>query len=121
MDCENFEALSRLNESPGTEAGNPRNCNAAKILLWQDPLAGLFDYEISALELTSHYARWAAHYEAAAAGKDPYGLFAFSARTARVLELKAELGKKTRAAYKAGDRAALKNTAEKTIPDRLLA
>ncbi|MDR0641809.1 MAG: beta-N-acetylhexosaminidase [Treponema sp.] len=119
MDCENFEALSRLNEIPGTEAGNPRNCNAAKILLWQDPLAGLFDYEISALELTSHYARWAEHYEAAAAGKDPYGLFAFSARTARVLELKAELGKKTRAAYQAGDRAALKNTAEKTIPELL--
>jgi hypothetical protein len=119
MDCENFEALSRLNEIPGTETGNPKNFNAAKALIWQDPLAGLFDYAIKDLELTGHYAGWAAYYEEAAGKKDPYGLFAFSARIARVLELKAELGKKIYSAYKAGDRAALKNLAEKTIPELL--
>ncbi|MDR2629827.1 MAG: beta-N-acetylhexosaminidase [Spirochaetaceae bacterium] len=117
MDSENFEALSRLNEIPGTEAGNPKNFNAAKILIWQDPLAGLFDYPIKDLELTGHYARWAAYYEEAAKNRDPYGLFAFSGRIARVLELKAELGKKITAAYKAGDKAALGNLAEKTIPE----
>ncbi|MDR2759552.1 MAG: beta-N-acetylhexosaminidase [Spirochaetaceae bacterium] len=116
MDCENLEALSRLNEIPGTEEGNPQNFNAAKILIWQDPLAGLFDYEIREVELTGHYAGWAAYYEEAAGGKDPYGLFAFSARIARVLELKADLGKKITAAYKAGDKSALRFLAETAIP-----
>jgi hypothetical protein len=117
MDCENFEALSRLNDIPGTGEGNPKNFNAAKVLLWQDPLAGLFDYEIKELDLAGHYAKWAVCYETAAAGKDPYGLFAFSARITRALELKADLGKNIRTAYKAGDRATMKTLAENTIPD----
>lgn len=117
MDGENFEALSRLNDIPGITGGNPQNFNAAKILIWQDPLAGLFDYEIRNLEPAGHYARWAAYYEAAAGERDPYGLFAFSARIARVLELKAELGKKIRAAYRAGDRTGLGLLAETTIPE----
>ncbi|MDR3145334.1 MAG: beta-N-acetylhexosaminidase [Treponema sp.] len=117
MDCENFEAISRLNEIPGTEGGNPKNVNAAKTLIWQDPLAGLFDYDIKDLEPAGYYARWAAYYQDAAEKQDPYGLFAFSARIARVLELKAELGKKIRAAYKGGDKTALGVLAGTTIPE----
>jgi hypothetical protein len=117
MDCESFEAVSRLNETPGTEEGNPRNFNPAKTLVWQDPLAGLFDYAIRGLELSEHYARWAAYYEGAEKKSDPYGLFAFSARIARVLELKAELGNAITDAYRAGDKPRLREIVERTIPE----
>jgi hypothetical protein len=117
MDCESLEEISRLNEIPGTEKGNPKNCNAAKILMWQDPLAGLFDYAIKDLDLSSHYAKEAAFFEKASRGKDPYGLFRFSALTAGVLEIKAEIGCRITAAYKGRDRKLLTEIAQKTIPE----
>jgi hypothetical protein len=117
MDCECFEKISRLNEIPGTQKGNPENFNAAKVLMWQDPLAGLFDYWIKKLDLSSYYTREAVFFERASRAGDPYGLFAFSALTARVLELKADLGCKITAAYKAGGKDFLKQIAGKTIPE----
>jgi hypothetical protein len=117
MDGESFEEISRLNEVPGVEKGNPKNFNAAKILMWQDPLAGLFDYGINGLDLASHYSKEAELFEKAAAENDPYGLFKFSALTARALELKADLGGTITAVYKAGDKNRLKEIAEKIIPE----
>jgi hypothetical protein len=117
MDCKNFEEISCLNEVPGTEKGNPKNFNAAKVLLWQDPLAGLFDYDIKGLGLASHYAKEAVFFEKALEGKDPYGLFKFSALIARALEIKAEIGCRITAAYKAGDKTGLNEIAKKIIPD----
>jgi hypothetical protein len=117
MDCGSFEEISRLNEIPGVEKGNPKNFNAAKVLMWQDPLAGLFDYAIKELDLSAHYAKEAAFFEKASAGKDPYGLFTFSALTARVLEIKAGIGCVITAFYKAGDKKHLKEIADTIIPE----
>jgi hypothetical protein len=117
MDCESFEEITYLNEVPGIEKGNPRDVNAAKILMWQDPLAGLFDYYVKDIDLSSHYTKEAAFFENASKGKDPYGLFKFSALIARTLEIKAGIGCTITAAYKAGDKKRLTEIAEKTIPE----
>ncbi|MDR2617546.1 MAG: hypothetical protein LBC62_01635, partial [Treponema sp.] len=109
--------ISCLNEIPGTEKGNPKNWNAAKILMWQDPLAGLFDYAVKGIDLSSHYAKEAAFFEKVPEAKDPYGLFKFSALIARALELKAGIGCAVTAAYKAGDKKRLTEIVEKTIPE----
>jgi hypothetical protein len=117
MDCESFEEITYLNEVPGTEKGNPGNVNAAKIFMWQDPLAGLFDYAVKDIDLSSHYAKEAVFFEKALEAKDPYGLFKFSALVARALELKAGIGCAVTAAYKEKDKKRLTEIVEKTIPE----
>ena len=68
--------------------------------------------------MTGHYAKWAVYYENAANESDgsAYGLMEFSAKTARVLEIKADLGKIIKAAYDGGDREKIRDIIKTTLP-----
>ena len=85
-------------------------CNAEKYFLYNDYFCGIFDGLLEGGE--------AAHYRAVSeklkAGK--YGKFSYIFKTVRalcdVLELKADMGARTRALYRGGDKAALKKLAE---------
>lgn len=110
-------ALSRFQR---TAAVQPNLCdvNAAKFLLYQDPLLGLFDADIPAWGFAEQYAALQQEYENArrhAAG--PYALLMeFYTALARALAYKAELGVEIRKAYREGETGTLREIADETIP-----
>lgn len=101
---------------------NCENTNTfEKMALYQDCLCGMHDAyirEASKLcDLTAHYTGLAERFEALAARKDSNtDINAFYAALCRTLALKWNLGVRATDAYKAGDKAALKDIAHKTIP-----
>ncbi len=102
---------------------NARNENTfAKYAMYSDPLCGMYDAHLreagEKFDLTCHYATLAEKFEALAAreGKNDY-LNEFYAALCRVLELKWNLGNRLIDAYKADDKAELRNIANNVIPE----
>jgi len=98
-----IDALSTL-EKP--EAGAP---NPSKWLLWEDPMLGLWQPLLDGHSFAAEYAALADELEAAATHGGLLGHhLRFPAQIARVLTAKCDLPTRIRAAYAAGDRAALR-------------
>lgn len=105
-----YEAMLLL-DLPGTPNESEQVVNAEKYLLYNDPFFGEFDSTLrpgdaaSFAACSEKLARWENH--------PAYGhLFKTQRALCRVLELKCDLGVRTRAAYQKGDRAALLTIAE---------
>lgn len=98
-----WEAFMLL-DLPGSP--NREVVNSEKYLLYNDPFQGLLDSTLSGGE-GERFARCAAALEAAPSAGRWSGLFRTQRALCRVLEVKAELGVRTRAAYRSGDRGAL--------------
>ncbi len=95
-----------LLDLPGSPNDREGVVNSEKYLLYNDPLQGLLDSTLSGGE-GERFARCARALEAAPeTGRWDY-LFRTQRALCRVLEVKAELGLRTRAAYRSGDRGAL--------------
>ena len=95
-----------LLDLPGSPNDQKGVVNSEKYLLYNDPLQGLLDSTLSGGE-GERFARCARALEAAPeTGRWDY-LFRTQRALCRVLEVKAELGLRTRAAYHSGDRGAL--------------
>ena len=105
---EDFDAMMAL-ELPNMVAGNtPKSpSNPSKVMLFSDPLFGFIDVTVKdgvAPEFAAHreklneYAKNSSHFGY---------IFDTNAKLCDVLEIKYDLGVRTRRAYKAGDRAAL--------------
>ncbi|MDD3410764.1 MAG: beta-N-acetylhexosaminidase [Eubacteriales bacterium] len=106
---EDFWDLRLLDETPGVGQDNLQQCNPSKYLLYQDALLGLFDRHAEGLELDAWYAGLAARLRQAKERNPKYhALFAYYEALADALSLKAELGLRVTAAYRAGDREALR-------------
>ncbi len=117
-DLDQVLELNQFDEVPGTAAGNPLNFNASKILMWQDPLCGLFDKDIEGQPLNRHYARLATTFAGYAKNaSDMAEAFDFYAKLARVLAIKAELGLQLKAAYDRGDKTELERFAQAVLPE----
>ena len=115
---EAFMDMSAIDEIPGCKPGNPENCNASKFLMWQDTLLGLFDKNISGLELSQHYEKLEKRMGKHAAANGEFGfVFEFLRRVCAVLSIKAELGLKTTGAYRNGDTGALGAIASSELPE----
>lgn len=81
--------LSRFNTVPGMKATDLRPVNAAKFLLYQDPMVQLFAKDTEGLAMADHYQALAREYAGYAAQGGLYGqLMDFYARLARVLASK---------------------------------
>lgn len=93
-----------LLDLPGSGNDNGSS-NPDKYLLYNDPFTGLFDSTLSGGEAAA-YGKLAGELAAVDAGEHRLR-FRTLAALCRVLEQKADLGQRTRAAYAAGDRAAL--------------
>ncbi len=92
--------------------------NAAKYLLWQDPLLGLFDKHIEGIATENHYRKLAEKYETLASKDASHErLFATLARLGRVLQLKADLGVRIREAYLNNQLAELRRIAIEELPE----
>lgn len=104
---EPFLRLSEFNRVPGMRETSLRPVNAAKFLLYQDPLVQLFAKDTEGLPMARHYAGLAADYEAYAAEGGPYkDLMAFYASLARLLALKCGWHENIARLVLAGDREA---------------
>ncbi len=79
----------------------------SKTMLYSDPFLGFFDYTVTD-GVGQIYTKHAESLSAVAKKTRKYGyVFNTLAALCRIMEIKYELGTKTRAAYKAGDKAAL--------------
>lgn len=114
-----FENLERLDRTPDTvDAPDPSNFNSAKYLMWQDILTGLCDKNIEGVELDAHYARLAEDLKPAIGRNGNFNaMFEFNYHVANVLAKKSQMGLRLTAAYKAGDKNALKAFATEELPD----
>lgn len=107
--------LDRFDAVEGTLPHNQGQDNPSKYLLYQDPMAGLFDAQIKGCGLAGHYRMLAD----SLAGIDDRGqlpLFAYYHTLAQVLTDKAELGLWIREAYLQKNREELRKIAETVIP-----
>jgi hypothetical protein len=116
---EDFEALELFDKNPLTESIENRAAyNPSKYLMWQDILTGLCDKNIEGYDLDAHYEKLAEALKPAIDRNGRFGgIFEFSYHAATVLAKKSQMGLRLTAAYKAGDRAVLKNFAEMELPD----
>lgn len=103
-----FDTLALPDVIPGETTGAPNPCKA---LLYNDPFLGILDVAAASVPEIP-YAAYAAQLAAAKARAGEYAyMFDSQEKLCRVLEKKAYLGIRTRAAYKRGDKAELKRVA----------
>ena len=81
-----FLRLGAFNHAPGMQSGALRPVNAAKFLLYQDPLVQLYEEDLRGLALAEHYCALEQEYAGYAAQAGEYApLFEFYCALARVL------------------------------------
>ena len=112
-DAQAFWDLTRFNRIGGMCSAEYRPVNAAKMLLYQDPLVQLFAADLDGLALSAHYAALAPLYEAyAAAGGELAPLWRFYALLADALAKKCVWHEQAARAVAAQDRALAAKLAE---------
>ncbi|MCL2517657.1 MAG: beta-N-acetylhexosaminidase [Oscillospiraceae bacterium] len=115
---DDFVAVKYLDEVPGVPENNPSNANPSKYLVWQDILAGMFDYHIKDLPLEKHYARLKETFKQAKNRNGEFNMiFEYAQALCEVLEIKSELGLKITQSYKDGDKVSLEGYAKETLPE----
>jgi hypothetical protein len=107
-------SASALDRLPGVES---RPINPSKVLLYEDPLLGMWEPQYPMEGLPAHYAELASRLEKAAARGGTDGRLAFPALIARVLSVKTALRPKLVAAYRSGDKAGLCRIAASDLPE----
>ena len=99
-----FMLLNELDETPGVMENNINTSATSKILLWQDPLLGLFDQTVADHGIEEHYQELTVKLkERTGSNPDLNTIFDFYQQVAEVLSLKAEIGIHLKEAYDAGD------------------
>lgn len=107
--------LDEPNQMPGIDLYNDM-VNPSKYLLYNDPMGGLMDAHLDEKTVPAFVA--AAEKLEPLASHPIHGyIYDTLAKLCRVLELKGDMSVKLREAYKAGDKAALAEMADKTIPE----
>ncbi len=96
--------------------GDPDINNPVKYAMYNDPFLGLLDYHLP--EGRGEYFTQIKEELKPLAKDEEYGyLFDTLVKTCEVMELKYDLGARTRKAYRAGDRAALKHLGSEIYPE----
>lgn len=115
-----FLALNELDETPGVMENNINTSATSKILLWQDPLLGLFDKTVEGLGLGGHYEKVAVKLADVLKKeqRDLDAILDFYQHLAHTLSMKAEFGICLKKAYDEKDEQALQ--AELAKAERLL-
>lgn len=105
---DDFYQLNEIDETPGVMKDNLNTSATSKILLWQDPLLGLFDKTVEGLELDAHYRELAGRLEKMRDQDKAFPkIFNFYYQLTDTLADKAEFGLKLKAAYDKQDKEAL--------------
>ncbi len=118
---EDFEKLELLDLSDWVKAQKPDDpsaYNTSKTMMWQDILTGLLDKNYEDAKLDAHYTALAPELKGAIGRNGQFdGLFRVSYLAAHVLSMKAEMGLRLTAAYRAGDKDALARMANEELPE----
>lgn len=86
-----------------------------KVLFWQDPLSGLYDYDLYRRPMSEHYKRAYERYKNYSGGRWDY-IYKHVATTLGLLAVKCEIAEKIAPAYKQGDRATLTYIKDELLP-----
>ncbi len=116
-----FEKLELLDLTPFTQKMKPEDpsaYNTSKTMMWQDILTGLLDKNYEEANHTPHYKELTPKLKAAIGQNGNLdGIFTLSYHVSNVLELKADMGIRLTAAYRAGDRDTLARIASEELPE----
>lgn len=111
-----FMLLNQFDETPGVVKNNINTSAGSKILLWQDPLLGLFDANISGLSIEKHYRQLAENMaKLAHPNPDLTSIFEFYQQLAETLSIKAEIGLHLKKAYDSDDKELLQKSLDQAI------
>lgn len=112
MDFDRFCALEKPDAVYASSDNEPNYDDPSKVMLFTDPFCGIFDLRVKEGVAPVYYARLAD--DLAGGENHPKWGYIFKNIRAlcRVLEIKFDLGVKTRKAYRAGDKVTLKNLAK---------
>lgn len=110
--------LDRMDATPGTAPDNRRAANTSKMMLYQDPLLGLFDAQTGHLHLDRWYHDLTEDLEQTLPQiPEAFApLFRYYYQLASLLSRKSTLGQNITAAYLAGNREAVRRLSEETLP-----
>lgn len=104
-DARAFLRLSAFNTVPGMRHGEMRPVNAAKFMLYQDPLVQLFERDTQGCEMAKHYAMLETEYAGYAESGDEYApLYRFYEQLAGVLKHKCAWHENIGTAVRGGNR-----------------
>lgn len=111
-DAKAFVDLTRFNKLPGVSDWSVRPVNAAKFLLYQDPIVPLYDDDLKGVDTESHYAALEADYARYREENPAFDrLFGFYEQLARALKVKCGFHRKAGTAVRAQDRKGAKECA----------
>ena len=100
-----FRDLTRFNQLPGINDGSVQPVNAAKFLLYQDPIVPLYDDDLKGVDTQNHYAQLELDYRRHQQENPEYEvLFGFYAQLARTLKYKCAFHLRAGAAVRTGNR-----------------
>ena len=116
-DFENLELLDLTPFTKRMKADDPSAYNTSKTMMWQDILTGLLDKNYEEADHTPHYKELTPKLQAAIGRNGALdGIFELSYRVSGVLELKADMGVRLTAAYRAKDTETLARIANEELP-----
>ena len=102
-----FEDLTRFNKLPGINDWSVRPVNAAKFLLYQDPIVPLYDDDLKGVDTEGHYAALEADYAKYKEENPEFDLLlGFYHQLARALKVKCAFHLRAGKAIRANDRTA---------------
>jgi hypothetical protein len=117
-DFENLQLLDMNDWVKSLDHPKKHHCNTSKIMMWQDILTGLADKNYENANLNAHYEALTPVLESAVGRNGRFdSLFAYSALVSHTLAVKSEMGLRLTAAYRAGDKEALKRFVEVELPE----
>ena len=117
-DFENLQLLDLTDWIKSLDHDKKHHCNTSKIMMWQDILTGLVDKNYENANLDAHYTALTPVLQSAVGRNGRFdSLFAYSALVSHTLSVKSEMGLRLTAAYRAGDREALKRFVEVELPE----
>lgn len=112
-DAQAFLDLTRFNRLTGVKDWSLRPVNAAKFLLYQDPLVPLFEADLAGVDMAADYERLAADYRKYRTENPEFDLLmGFYVRLAEALAVKCRFHQLAGPAVRAGDRTAAAQCAE---------
>lgn len=118
-DARAFLELTRFNQLPGVKDWSLRPVNAAKFLLYQDPLVPLYESDLAGVDMAEHYRLLAVDYRRYQQKNPGFGLLlGFYAQLAQTLEVKSRFHQMAGPAVRAGDRGAAAQCAELAVRAR---
>lgn len=117
-DFDAFEAISKLDYITDVTAQSWFNpSDPSSFLLWQNIMMGLFDKHIEGTDTHGYYEKIAAELDEHSQKSRFKNTFNYYKELASTLSLKADIGVRIKAAYDAGDKAALKDISENVLPE----